>query len=85
MFAAEALTLLIKEKAGDDYDQRQEEREKLFKLGELMADRWPGDKAGEFGRFIVVMHLIKKPLPTEKPTTEKSPNALMDFTRERRS
>jgi hypothetical protein len=62
MFAAEALATHIRNGADDDFEAMPAERERLFNLGKYMAERWPGDKAGEYGRYLVVTHLVKKPV-----------------------
>lgn len=62
LFAADAQARLIKDAAADDYDKMQDEREKLYKLALFMVERWPGDKPGMYGRYLIVNHLVKKPL-----------------------
>jgi hypothetical protein len=68
MFAAQALTEIIQSGGGkDDPEAMPEEREKLFKLGQLMADRWPGDRAGELGRYLISMQYIKRAQGVKDP------------------
>ena len=64
MRAAIPLARLLR-KAGDDVEKSKPERERLHELGKFMAERWPTEKAGEFGRYLIAMHVIKQPLTAE--------------------
>lgn len=80
MFTARALSEVIKKGAGEDFDVMTEERERLFDLGRFMVERWPGDKAGQFGSYLVALHLIKKPLEADK-AQKPLPDGLNDKTK----
>jgi hypothetical protein len=92
MFAANALTDIVRKlEGGDDGDKLKEERKKLYDLGTYMANRWPGDKAGEFGRYLVVNHLTRDPgaekkikatPPAETAATKGKVNQLARFIEE---
>src|SRR5262249_9029272 len=71
LIAARALTDVIKKKGGDDFEQMVAERERLFKLGKYMAEHWPGDRAGDYGAYLVAFDLIKRPLPEGLDAKEK--------------
>ncbi|HKB39633.1 MAG TPA: hypothetical protein VKD72_24560, partial [Gemmataceae bacterium] len=62
LHTAEALGRVIKDGAGDDVGAMKEERKRLYELGKYMAERWPGDRAGTYGQFLVADYLLKKPL-----------------------
>jgi hypothetical protein len=75
LFTAQALTRLIREGAADDYEMMPEERQRLYKLGQYMAERWPGEKAGAVGRYLVVDYLLKRPLTAKDPEGKKKERA----------
>ena len=76
MFAADALERYIRKNAGEESEWNYAaERERLYKLGKFMVDRWPGDKPGIFGRYLLVSYLIKRPLTGKTDAEQKAERA----------
>jgi hypothetical protein len=67
LFAADTREKMIRKVAGDDFEQLKPEREALYKFARFMVERWPGDKPGSYGRYIIVNYLVKKPLTSKDP------------------
>lgn len=70
-FAAQALSKRARE-GGDDWNKTADERERLYQFGAFMDRTWPAEKAGAFGRYLIVDYLLKKPLTAQDRDGQKA-------------